>query len=140
MCGGGDGENIMNQTIEEKFTKAFIVKDKRKRILYELSSAKKRSAAIWRIYDLLDKNFVVFQSQKYDEKKLLAEIKKYTKSDDCYIIAGSELDGKTLSLEEAVYKVLYGGAVCVLICDEKTVVAAEEYEYGAPNKAILHKN
>lgn len=130
----------MDTSIEEKFVKTFIVKDKRERILYELSSAKKRSVALQRLYNSLDRNFAVLESQKLDEEELIAEIKKYTKANDCYIIAESQHDGKRLPLKEAVEKVLYFGMACVIICDENTVVASEEYNISAPYKVILHKN
>ena len=54
------GEISMNILIEEKFINNFIVKAKRKRLLYELTSSKKRADAIQKIPSALDDKYLFF--------------------------------------------------------------------------------
>ena len=131
----------MDKQIEEKFVQTFVVKDKRERVLFELNSAKKRALATRRLYPLLDKRFAVFEGQNIDESELLAEIKKYSKINrTCYNISDSQDDGKVLPLEVAIKNMLEYEMTYVIICDENTVVASEEYEIcGTPSKIILHR-
>ena len=132
----------MDKSIEEKFVNNFVVKDKRERILHELNSKKKREIAMRRIIPLLDKRFVVFEGQNADDNVLLAELKKYTKiPKTCYNISDSSDDGNILPLEIAIKNMLEYEMSYVIICDENTVVASEEYEapFGAPWRGILHK-
>ena len=132
----------MNKSIEEKFVNTFIVKDKRERILFELNSAKKRVFALRRLFQLLDKRFTVLEKRNIEGSELIAEIKKYAVMDNnCYIISDSVDDGKMLPLEVAIKNMLEYEMTYVIICDENTVVASEEYEIcGTPTKMILNKN
>lgn len=132
----------MDKSIEEKFVNTFVIKEKRERILYELTSTKKRALATNRLYALLDKHFIVYEGKEIDERALIAEFKKYSKMPQtCYNISESQDDGKFLPFEVAVKNMLKYEMTYVIICDEKTAIASEEYEIcGTPAKVILHKN
>ena len=132
----------MDKLVEEKFVNAFVVKEKRERIFHELNSTQKRALATRRLYALLDRRFVVYEGQNIDESELIAELKKYSIIPrTCYNISDSQDDGKILPLEVAVKNMLDYEMTYVIICDENTAIASEEYEIcGTPSKIILHKN
>ena len=133
---------IMDNLIEEKFVKNFIIKDKRERILHELSSTKKRKLAVQRLYSLLDNKFAVMESSKIGEEEIISAIKKYFNvNKDCYVIADGNDDRETMPFKVALKNMLEYEMNYVIICDENTIIAGEEYNtYCSPSKMILHKN
>ena len=132
----------MDKSVEEKFVNAFIVKEKRERILHELNSAKKRALAAHHLYPLLDTRLVVFEGKNIDESELITELKKYCKIPrTCYNISDSQDDGKMLPFEVAIKNLFEYEMTYVIICDEHTAIVSEEYEFcGTPSKMILYKN
>lgn len=132
----------MDNLIEEKFVKNFIIKDKRERILHELSTTKKRALAIQRLYGLLDVKYAVWENTEIGEEEIISVIKKYFNVDKkCYIIADGSDDGKTISFKVALKNMLEYEINYVIICDENTIIAGEEFNtYNSPSKMILHKN
>ena len=131
----------MDELIEEKFINAFVIKEKRERVLHELNSKTKRMSAARRLFSWLDGRYVVFEGQTVTESELIAETKKYTQANKaCYIISEVSDDGKRLPLEEAVKNMLKYEMTYFIVCDENTAIASEEYEGAAPVKLILHRN
>lgn len=132
---------MMDKEIEEKFVKNFIVKDKRERLIHELSSVKKRESAIQRIYNLLDRKFAVLEDAKISEDELILVVKKYFNiNKECYVITEIDDDGQTLSFKQAFENMIRYEVNYLIICDGNTVLMSEEYNtYGAPHKLLLHK-
>ncbi|MDE6442264.1 MAG: hypothetical protein K2L12_05900 [Clostridia bacterium] len=132
----------MNREIEEKFINNFIVKDKRERIRFELSSAKKRETVIQRIYNLLDRKFAVLEDPKVSDEELKSVLKKYfNPNKECYIISESDDDGRVMPFKQAFENMIDFEVNYLIICDENTVLMSEEYTtFGSPNRIILHKN
>ena len=131
----------MNTIIEEKFVNTFVIKDKRKRILYELSSTKKRAVALQRLYNVLDKKLIVFESLNMSDNEVINEAKNFFEfNKECYIISETTDDGNMLPFEKALKNMLSYEVNYVIIYDEKTVMVAKEYDtYGMPTKRILQK-
>ena len=132
----------MDMSIEEKFVNAFVLKNKRKRVLHELGSAKKRALAIQRLYNSVDKSFVIFDGSNLSDDELIAETKKRFKSNqECYIISEISDDGKMLPFEEALKNMLRYEVSYAIIYDDKTTIISEEYDtFRRPSKLILYKN
>ena len=131
----------MDISVETAFVNTFIEKDKRKRLLFELTSEKKRSKAIERIYCATDRKYAVENSEETDEKALTDTVKRYCRSKkDCYIISQSNDDGKTLPIDTAIRHLLEYETTYVFIFDENTAMVASEYDtYGTPSKLFLQK-
>ena len=129
----------MNREIEEKFIKNFIVKDKRERLANELSSSKKRESALQKIFDLLDRKFIVLEDASKEE--LLTVLSKYFNiNQNCYVISETDDDGKFLPFEKAFENMLKYEANYFIICTDNTVMACDEYNtFGSPRKILLHK-
>ena len=133
----------MDRSIEEKFVKNFIVKDKRERILYELNSPKKRSEAIRHIcFSAYDDRYMVFEDSKISYDELLSVVKKYINMEkDCYVISDSGDDGKLLPFKVAFANMLESEMSYVIICGENIALFGTEYEVpDTPCRFILRKN
>lgn len=133
----------MDRSIEEKFVKNFVVKDKRERILYELNSLKKRREGIRRIcLSGYDNKFIVFQDSKLSDEELFAEAKKFIDvNKECYVIADSSDDGKFMPFKEAFANMCEHEMSYVIICSENLVLFGEEYEVpNHPCRFILRKD
>ena len=128
----------MDKNIEELFVKKFIVKDKRERILYELSSEKKRKDRTYRIYGDLDKRYLVYTGQ-LSEKDFPDEVKKSVgRKTDCYVIADGVDDGTTLPFGKAFDNLVQSAGAYFIFCAPNVVIAKDEVDYGAPSQCILY--
>lgn len=120
----------MEKEIEEKFANTFIVKEKRKRIIFELGSDKKRGDAIQKLIGALDERYNVFRDSKVQEDEFLSVINKYFDiNKTCYVIADDSIDGKVLPFKTAFKFMMESGGVYVLICGDNLIIAKEEYCY-----------
>ncbi len=131
----------MDKTIEEKFVKNFIVKDKRERTLHELLSKKKRANIMQRLYDLIDRKYAVLEKSVISDEELLSEVKKYfNTNNDCYVISDSSDDGQVMPFKQAFENMMRYEVAYAIICNDTTALIAEEYNtYGTPFKMLLHR-
>ena len=131
----------MDRKIEQIFVKNFIVKDKRERTLFELSSDKKRDSIIHRIFGLLDDKYKVFCEYKINYEEFLSIIKKYADvKKNCYVIADSADDGQILRLDKAYNNMMFESGDYFIFYQDNIVIAKEEVIFGSPYKKILVKN
>lgn len=133
----------MDRSIEEKFVKNFVIKDKRERILYELNSLKKRREGIRRIcFCVYDNKYIVFQDSKLSDEELFAEVKKFIDVNKvCYVIADSSDDGKFMPFKEAFANMCDFEMSYIIICNENVVLMGAEYEVPCPPcRFILRKD
>lgn len=129
----------MNKSIEELFVKKFVVKDKRERVLYELSSAKKRGDRVYRLYNDLDRKYSVFSGQ-FSEKTLPEDVKKaIAKVTSCYVIADGVDDGKILPFETAFKNLEQSAGLYIIFCAPDIVIAKDEVIYGSPDQRVFYK-
>lgn len=130
----------MNINIEEKFVMTFCEKRITDRLIYELNNPKKRTDALWRFSNhdqFIKKSLVIDSSNKYTPSNLIAEIKKLSNSNKCYLLSPS-FDGIEYSLFDGINKGFYEGLAVVFIIDSNTAVIKDEQAYGSPTKYILH--
>lgn len=131
----------MIHEIEKKFIQQFIIKEKRDRLLYELSG-KKRQHGIGRFchnaQELLISEKVIASGDDLSPDTIIDTVEKYHVAGNWYIIAyNQELDKKTFPLQEALKHTLGNGMAAILILDTMAIVETEQC-YGMPTRYILH--
>lgn len=136
----------MDNHVEEVIVKNFFIKNRQNRIMYELSSPKKRIDAVWRLssyHNILDVNFMIEipkpNSNYMDIFKLL---KNYGANDTAYVISfNSEFDGKHVDLECALKAHVGYGVPSLISCiPDKLLYYEGEQSYGPPPRLIFYKN
>lgn len=133
----------MDVLIEQAFVNAFVHKNQRERLLYELASSKLRKHCILRFSIETEKyiknNVVHSCTTKQSIQSLLEQIHLLSSSDTCYILSyENTYDGQSMSLRRAVEETFYNGTAVILVIDDKTAVVKEEQMDGAPMRYILH--
>ena len=131
------GEISMNILIEEKFINNFIVKAKRKRLLYELTSSKKRADVIQKIPSALDDKYLFFSGKIAIEK--LNDIFLMQHQTDSYVISDDCDDGKIIDNKQAIKGIIETSGLYITFCDN-LVVLKEEYVAGAFSVAVYMKS
>ncbi|MGE5397579.1 MAG: hypothetical protein ACM3MK_08635 [Chitinophagales bacterium] len=131
--------------IEIEIIKTFFHKSIQDRAIFELNSSKKRKPFIGR----LSHNFQEIFNQKYLIKiqlpnsnyvDILRSLKQYGANDKCYSISSNgEIDGKELSLTEALEKAVGFGMPSIIYCGSGLAYFEAEQESGAPPRFILKK-
>ena len=130
----------MDKSIEEKFVKKFILKDKRERTIFELGSIKKRIQTILRLVNYADERYAILCDSKIKDADLLKRITDfYNINSDCYVIAEHSYYGKKLPFKTAFENMCDCCGVYVIICNENLVVMKDEVVYGAPVKMLLYR-
>lgn len=124
---------------EAQLIKPFISESKRERYCGFLASPKKREKFLQELYHFGDFNpDVVVRLAGKDEtaEGILKELRARGAKDICYIIStDKEIDGKTLSLLDAVQRVAAYIEGTIIFCGPKVAY----YEGEAPrNRYILH--
>lgn len=135
---------MMNIDYEMIFVENIVMKDKRKRLKYELANKKKRKDAIGRFchnsIQYINQDKIIIKSCDLDVREISGIIKQYTSETQCYLISwDDETDGRIHNLEQALDLIYEEGMASILIL-EKVVVIKEEQESGAPMKYILRVN
>lgn len=131
----------MDNKIEKNFIQKFIIKNKRERLLFELSG-KKRQHGIGRFChtadDLLLKNKIILSGNKLYYDEIIKTAEKYTLSKQWYIIAYDPvLDKKTCKLGEALDFVLGNGMAAIIVSDNMAVIETEQC-FGTPMRYICY--
>lgn len=129
----------MNLEIERKIINSFIIKTKAERIIYELSS-KKRRECIWKLNSgiFVPENIIGADLSKSEILKMLAD---NGAEKDCYVLSIDEsIDGREMKLSEAMDEVYGNGPVLVSCIHGKLAYLECEQEKGAPERLIIKKN
>jgi hypothetical protein len=135
----------MNPT-EEAFVNAFIWKNRRDRALFELASESKR----WKFLDRLCHDYAGVFDARYlrpfpelghDPAGLLKRLRGHGAGSTCHVISSNgDVDGKQLTLEDAIRATLGFGFPSVLICDPDSLAYFEaEQVQGPPPRYLLVK-
>lgn len=132
----------MNKEWETNFTNKFIIKNRRSRILYELSNEKKRKDGIWRFchgasrYIINSK--IIYEGNSISNEEINVLIKKYTNEKQCYIISGYEdIDGVFMNTEKAIETIIGRGMASILVFSNLAVIETEQ-EIGRADKYVLY--
>ena len=122
----------MDYSREQSFVQKFIRKDRRRRILYELTTPEKRYEGISRFChqaeELLQQSKIVMEG---DDIVRSPEFKRFVKQNDevCFIMSPySFIDGQFLSLKEAVSE--------AVMCPDAVVICGSTFAvvFGEPMK------
>ena len=124
--------------MEEEIVKNYVVKNRQERILWELSSPRKRSGIMWRhfpgvrLFKAECLQATDYMPPSVMEKRLL----ELAGAKSVYYI-GTNYIGE-LSLKEAV-DMAYMDDVCIIYCGNGIGYYQGEQEYGSPPRFLLLK-
>ena len=125
----------MSAQIEQLLIDKFIIKDKQERYLNFLSKKKTRNKFTSELYHFRDFNWKLFREIPGSENESVAITTKNKKNiSTCYVIsANSEIDGKTISVDEAMK--IVGTEGTILIFGKAETVY---YEGEAPHRRFIN--
>lgn len=124
-----------NSKLEEEIIRKYIVKEKRERLIWELSNSKKRNTVFWH-----------FAGPKYFKRECLQPISymtgntmssyllKLSEAKNVYFIGENYIG--VLSLEEAVNKA-QTGEICIIYCGKGLGYYQGEEENGKTPRFLL---
>lgn len=132
----------MNKELERDFIYRFIIKEKRERLLYELSG-KKRMGGISRFChnaaDLIREDTIIRSGDDLFPEEILHISEKYTSKKQAYLIAfHEELDQMTCDLQAALDLVLGNGMAAIILLDTVAVIETEQCQ-GTPYRYLLYQ-
>ncbi|MFJ7730239.1 hypothetical protein ACIQXV_29710 [Neobacillus sp. NPDC097160] len=136
----------MNKEIEEIIVKSFFNKGIQQRMLFELSSSKKRGDAIGRLnHNYLDtlRNEFMFEIPKpnSDPEEIEKLIKEQGAGKNCYVMSWhSGVDGKELPLKTAIEELIWYGMPSIISCIHgKLAYFQAEQDFGSPPRFMLKR-
>ncbi|MED4285197.1 hypothetical protein P4679_25080 [Priestia megaterium] len=112
----------MNKEIEKIIVKSFFAKRIQDRVLFELSSAKKRKDALSRLCHtyrttLKEDYMITIEKPNSDPAEIVSLLKKNGAGDTCYVISwDEEMDGKELPLLTALENAVGMGMPSIVSC------------------------
>ena len=125
----------MDKSVEQFFVKTYIDKDYQERLLFELSSIKKRSKALSRFSHDVESVF-----KKSVNKKIITNLDDFQEKDQTvYVISWDEKDGTTMSLSDAI-RYLESSYMSAILIGKDFSLIKEEPEKGAAKYFILRVN
>ena len=140
-------ENLSTNEIEQQFVKTFVISQIRNRVIYELTSSKKRRSFFSRLsYKpilLLKAEFMI----KVPQLRVEQEISEITSmliargaKNKCYVMSYiQEIDRTIFPLKEGVQACVNCSMETVLVCNEKLAFFQSEQVLGSPPRFLLHK-
>ena len=117
----------MNKSIEQDFVKIYIDKKYQERVLFELSSPKKRTNALSRFSHDTEK--ILNQSVNIKAIKYLSEL--HESDEKVYVISWDKNDGMFIPLEDAI-KYCENTNMSVILVGNEFSLIKEERETGKP--------
>lgn len=132
----------MNKELEKDFIDRFVVKEKRDRLLYELSG-KKRKDGVSRFChnagDLIRQDTIIRSGNDLFPEEILCLCGKYTSRKQAYLIAfQEELDQVSCDLQAALDRVLGNGMAAIILLDTIAVIETEQGN-GIPYRYLLYQ-
>ncbi|MEM4992581.1 hypothetical protein WKH56_08570 [Priestia sp. SB1] len=112
----------MNTEIEKIIIKSFFAKRIQDRVLFELSSTKKRKDALSRLCHtykttLKEEYMIAIEKPNSDPVEIAALLKKNGAGNTCYVVSwNEEIDGKELPLLTALEKAVGYGMPTIIAC------------------------
>ncbi|MGE7879795.1 hypothetical protein [Peribacillus muralis] len=136
----------MDKEHEKRIVKRFFAKRIQDRVIFELSSERKRVEALNRLCHnygktLLPEYMIEIPTPNSDYQEIATLLKKQGAPNHCYVISwNEEIDGKTLFLNEALKKVVGFGMPSIVSCIEGSLAYFEaEQEVGSPSRFLLKR-
>lgn len=125
---------INTSEIEKRFVESFVRKDRRERLLFELSTQSKRYSGVSRFChqsgELIDKSKVRMQGENLEFRP---EFRSFVKEHDeqCYVMSPDySVDRSCLFLKDAVEIVAMGTEAAVIVGSSFAVVFGEAVKGG----------
>jgi hypothetical protein len=138
--------NIMNGEYEEIIVKTFFTKRLQVRVMFELSSPKKRKEALNRLchnYNktLFENYMIEIPKPNSNHIEIASLLKKHGAGDSCYVISfNEEIDGKQLPLLTALEHAVGFGLPSIISCIPNELAYFEsEQGYGSSSRYILKR-
>ena len=126
--------NDMDYANERRFVAAFIVKDRRKRLLHELTTPAKRYGGLSRFChqaeELLDPAKMLMEGEDLDR---LPEFERFVARHDepCYVMSpDARMDGRTLATKDAVNEALMCLDAVIILGSSFAIVFGEPLKGG----------
>ena len=133
----------MDFAAERHFVGTFVRKSLRKRLIYELTTPRKRYDGVSRFChdakDLLEPHKILLEGDDIDR---LPEFKRFIRKHNvsCYVLSPAlPLEGQTMAFEEAIQLGLLG-LDAVIIMGDTFAVVSEEPMRGGTHKYLLAEN
>ena len=130
----------MDKEIEFDFTRKFIRKEKRERILYELCSHRKRETAIQRFaHDVslyIKQDVIVYAGIELEHQAAFISLKKQLLDRKQIYIIGTLADGKFIDIHDGLH-FFYNEYKPVILLSNEIALIKEEAEFGAPMRFLL---
>lgn len=117
---------------------AFIQKEKRERILWELNSPNKRETAFSKMSNFSSHFLTKYISMDVSHLETETAIERITSStthNNCFDLVHNEVCSISKAYKRAVSSYMFN----ILIIDEQTIIYIGEVEYGASQKYLLKK-
>jgi hypothetical protein len=133
-------------SIETIFVTNFVQKSRRERTVFELSSVARRGKFLNRLChnfaNIFDARYVQPILERIDEINLRQRLEKQGAKKTAHVVSCNDsVDGKLLSLEEAIKAVLGYGLPSIIICAPDSLAYFEgEQEKGSPPRFLLVKH
>lgn len=136
----------MDKEQEKRIVKRFFSKRIQDRVIFELSSEKRRVEALNRLchnYEktLIPEYMIEIPTPNSDYQEIATLLKKQGATNECYVISwNEEIDGKKLPLNEALKKVVGYGMPSIVSCIEGKLAYFEaEQVVGSPPRFLLKR-
>lgn len=130
----------MDNTIEKAFVQQFVVKEKRDRLLYELSGKKRRNGIgrfCHNAEDMLLQAKIIARGNHLYHDEIMRTAEEYGISGTWYIIAYDQnIDKKVCDLSEALELVLGNGMASVIVSGNMAIIETEQ-SIGTPMRYLL---
>lgn len=133
----------MDREIEADFIKRFCRKEVRERLIYELSSEKKRKHALSRFSHRYEDLFILrrmieIPKPNSDVQRIYEILLNHKAYNVSYCISWNvEIDGKKLPLLEALQAAVGFGQPSILVFGERLSYFEAEQEAGPPRRFLL---
>ncbi|MDQ6418517.1 hypothetical protein RB620_03610 [Paenibacillus sp. LHD-117] len=134
----------MNSELETIVVKTFFEKRIQERVLFELSSPKKRKDAIGRLNhhykQTLNEHYMTeIPKPNSNYLHIATLLKKHDAGDNCYVISWNDsIDGQEMPLTSALEKAVGLGMPTLISCiPNKLIYFEAEQEFGSPPRYIL---
>jgi hypothetical protein len=138
---------MMDKEQEIRIVRRFFAKRIQDRVIFELSSEKKRLEALSRLchdYEktLIPEYMIEIPTSNSDYQEILSLLKKQGCTNECYVISwNEEIDGRKLPLDKALKIVVGYGMPSIVSCTEGALAYFEaEQVIGSPPRFLLKRN
>lgn len=135
----------MNKEIEKIIVKSFFTKRLQDRVLFELSSAKKRKDALSRLCHtyrttLREEYMIEIPKPNSDPAEIAKLLKQNGAGDSCYAISwDEEIDGKELPLLTALENAVGMGMPSIISCIPNKLAYFEAEQEALPSPRFILK-